>query len=329
MPRAVISDALGPIENYRLREYDPGPPAPGFVQIAVKAAGVSFVDVLTAEGGYQVTPPTPFIPGSECAGLVAAVGEGVTDVAVGDKVVASSFGGIFADLVNVRRMAVKPMPERMSFAQAAVFPVSYFTSWYALAERGELKAGETLLVLGAGGATGYAAVQIGKYLGARVIASASDEPKRALATSAGADAAIASGTPTWRDEVKAASGGKGIDVVFDPVGGPATELAFRCLGWKGRHLVVGFPAGIPSLPANLPLLKGASFMGVSLRGYGENEPEKAQASNARIFELAAQGVLTPAIARTYPLEDFAQALADAKAGRSAGRIVFVMDPAAA
>jgi NADPH2:quinone reductase len=329
MPRAVIADELGPIANYRLKAHDPGPPKPGQVQIAIKAAGVSFVDVLTAEGGYQVTPPTPFVPGSECAGLVAAVGEGVTDVAVGQKVVASSFGGIFADLINVQRIAVKPMPERMSFAQAAVFPVSYFTSWYALAVRGELKAGETLLVLGAGGATGYAAVQVGKHLGARVIGSASDEPKRALALAGGADAVVNSGSATWRDEVKAASGGKGIDVVFDPVGGPATEPAFRSLRWKGRHLVVGFPAGIPSLPANLPLLKGASFMGVSLRGFGENEPEKATAANTEVFALGAQGVFTPAIARTYPLEQFVEAMAEAKAGRSAGRIVFVMDEAIA
>lgn len=329
MPRAVLADTLGPIENYRLAEYDPGPPKPGCVRIAVKAAGVSFVDVLTAAGKYQVTPPVPFIPGSECAGIVEAVGEGVTGVSAGDKVVASSFGGIFADIVNARRPTVRPLPAHMSFAEAAVFPSSYFTAWYALSERGALKPGETLLVLGAAGATGYAAVQIGKYLGARVIASCSDEPKRQVALRGGADAAVASGSPAWRGEVKAAAGGKGIDVVFDPVGGPASELAFRSLRWQGRHLIIGFPAGIPSLPANLALLKGASFVGVSLRGLGENEPEKAQALNERLFALSGAAGFKAVIAGTYPLERFAEAMAAAAAGRSAGRIVFAMDPAAA
>jgi NADPH2:quinone reductase len=296
------------------------------VRIAVKAAGVSFVDVLTAEGGYQVTPPTPFIPGSECAGVVEAVGDGVTGVEVGQNVIASSFGGILAEVVSVPQSSAKPMPAVMSFAQAAVFPSSYLTAWHALVDRAQLKPGETLLVLGAGGATGYAAVQVGRHLQARVVASASDAPKRAMALAGGADVAIAAGTSTWRDEVKAASGG-GVDVVFDPVGGPATEPAFRSLGWLGRHLVVGFPAGIPSLPANLPLLKGANFMGVNLRRFGELQPRTAQANSDRIFALAAQGVLKPAIARIYPLERFAEAMADAAAGKSAGRIVLAMDPA--
>ena len=180
MPRAAIAQELGPPENYRLQSHDPGPPKPGEVRIAVKAAGISYVDVLTAAGGYQVKPPVPFIPGSECAGLIEALGDGVTGFAIGDAVVASGWGGLFADVANVAARSVNPAPKGLSLVEAAVFPVSYYTARYALVERARLQAGETLLVLGAGGATGYAAVQLGKHLGARVIASASSEGKRAL-----------------------------------------------------------------------------------------------------------------------------------------------------
>ena len=247
MPRAVIADQLGPLENYTLRAYDPGPPKPGQIRIAVRAAGVSFVDVLTAEGKYHVTPPTPFIPGSECAGLIAAVGAEVRQFSVGQRVVATGFGGIFAEVTNLNARSVWPMPQNMSFEEAAVFPVSYTTVWHALVDRGRLQAGEALLVLGAGGATGYAAVQIGKHLGARVIASASSEAKRQLALAGGADAAVNARSESWREDSKSANGGKPFDVVFDPVGGEATEAAFRTLGWNGRHLIVGFPGGISSL----------------------------------------------------------------------------------
>jgi NADPH:quinone reductase len=173
MGRAVITDELGPPENYRLIEHDPGPPKPGEVRISIKAAGISYVDVLTAAGNYQVKPPLPFIPGSECAGIVETLGDGVTGFSVGDAVVASSWGGLFGDAANIRATSIRPAPKGLTLAEAAVFPVSYYTAHYALALRANLAAGETLLVLGAGGATGYAAVQIGKYLGARVIASAS------------------------------------------------------------------------------------------------------------------------------------------------------------
>lgn len=321
MLRAVIANELGPPENYRLEEHDPGPPKPGEVRIAIAAAGISYVDVLTAAGNYQVKPPVPFIPGSECAGTIEALGDGVTGLAVGDAVVASSWGGLFADAANIPARSVRPAPQGLSLVEAAVFPVSYYTARYALVERAHVQAGETLLVLGAGGATGYAAIQLGKYLGARVIASASSEAKRALALAGGADIAIDARAEDWRDQVKAANGGKGVDVVFDPVGGAVTEPAFRSLGWNGRHLIVGFTGGMATFRTNLPLLKGASLVGVDLRQFGINEPERAAANMEAVFALAGQGVLKPAIAKSYALELFAEAMAEAASGSSAGRIV--------
>jgi NADPH2:quinone reductase len=323
MPRAVIADELGPISNYAVRAYDPGPPGSGQVRIALEAAGVSFVDVLVSEGRYQAVPPTPFVPGSECAGRVEAVGEGVDGVSVGQKVIAIAWGGVFAEKVLAPASSVWPMPQGLSFEEAAVLSSSSTTAWYALVDRGELKRGETLLVLGAGGSTGVAAVQLGRHLGARVIASASSEAKRALALAVGAHAAVDTGSPGWRDEVKAANGGKPLDVVFDPVGGEATERAFRCLGYKGRHLVVGFPGGLTRLPTNLPLLKSASLVGVNVQGLIDCEPERMASNSAKILALAAAGVFRPQIARTYPLEQFAQAMADAAKGEAPGRIVLV------
>lgn len=324
LPRAVRADELGPPENYRLVEHDPGAPSPTQARISIRAAGISFVDVLTAGGGYQVKPPVPFVPGSECAGVIEAVGAEVTGLAVGDRVVASGWGGMFAEAVNLPARGVRKMPVALSFEEAAVFPVSYATAWHALVDRGRLRAGETLLVLGAGGATGYAAVQIGKYLGARVIGSASDEAKRALATAGGADAVVDARGGEWREAVKAANGGKAVDVVFDPVGGEATDPAFRSLAWNGRHLVIGFPGGMTALKTNLPLLKGASLIGVDVRQFGIFEPGKSEANRDTIFALAEQGKLRPAVARSYKLDDFRAAMADAAAGKSAGRIVLVM-----
>lgn len=324
MPRAVITDELGPPDNYRLVAHDPGPPRPGEVQIAIKAAGISFVDVLTAAGNYQVKPSVPFIPGSECAGVVAALGEGVSDFAPGDAVVASSWGGLFAEVANVAARSVRHAPKGLSFEEAAVFPVSYYTARYALVERARLQAGETLLVLGAGGATGYAAIQLGKHLGARVIASASSADKRALALGGGADVAIDARAEDWRDQIKAANQGKGVDVVFDPVGGGVTEPAFRALGWNGRHLVIGFTGGIAQFRTNLPLLKGAGLMGVDLRQFGIHEPEKAKENMEAVFALASAGVLRPAIARTFSLDDYLPAMQAAASGKEAGRIVLTM-----
>jgi NADPH:quinone reductase len=323
--RAVMADALGPAENYVLRDHDPGPPGEGAVRIAVKAAGISFVDVLTAAGNYQVKPPVPFIPGSECSGVIEAVGPGVSELAIGDRVVGSGWGGIFADVVNLPARSVRIAPAALSFQQAAVFPVSYYTARHALVDRAHIQPGETLLVLGAGGATGIAAIQVGKHLRARVIASASTPEKRALAIAAGADVAVEARADDWRDQVRAANGGKGVDVVFDPVGGAATEPAFRSLGWNGRHLVVGFTGGMATFRTNLALLKGASLIGVDLRQFGINEPEAATHNMDEVFALAQRGIVQPIIGKSYPLADFAAAMADAAAGHTTGRVVLVMD----
>lgn len=321
MPRVIIADEFGPPETYRIRERETAPPGKGEITVAMKAIGISYVDVLTAMGKYQVTPPLPFIPGSECAGVVTAVGEGVAHIAVGDAVMGSSFGGIFVEEGTFRASSFNKVPAALSLEQAAVFPPSYLTACHALIDRGRLQPGETLLVLGAAGATGIAATQVGKALGARVIASASTEEKRQLCLKAGADAAIDTRSATWRDELKAANGGKPVDVVFDPVGGDMTDSAFRSLGYDGRHLVVGFTGGISSLKTNLPLVKTASLIGVQLRVFGMEEPEKMARTHAKMMELAGQGVLQPAIGKVYPFEDYVTAMNDAFAGKTAGRIV--------
>lgn len=325
MPRAVIAHQFGPPEALSLEEHDPGAPGEGQVRVAIKAAGISFVDVLTARGEYQYKPPLPFIPGSEYAGVIEAVGPGVTGFAPGDRVFGSGLGGIFAEAGLFRADNVSRIPDGMSFESAAVFPVNYQTAWHALVDRGRAQPGETLLVLGAAGGTGYAAVEVGKHLGLRVIASASSPEKRAAALAGGADAVVETGAADWRDQVKAANGGKDIDIVFDPVGGDATELAFRTLGYDGRHLVIGFTAGLTALKTNLPLLKCASLIGVQMRGHALSRPEDAAANRVKVMELAGLGKFHPAIAARYPLEDFAAAMNAAFSGKAAGRIVLVME----
>ena len=324
MPRAVISEAFGPPEVYKLRELPHRDLEPGEVRVTLKAAGISFVDVLTAAGQYQVKPPLPFCPGSEASGIVSELGEGVSGLALGDRVVCSNWGGLFAEEAVLPARALRPVPEGLSFAEGAVFAVSTLTAWYALAGRGQVQPGETVLVLGAGGATGYAAVQVATHLGARVIGSASSPQKRALALAGGADAVVETRAGDWREQVRAANGGKPIDVVFDPVGGEATDPAFRSLGWGGRHLIVGFPGGIAALRTNLPLLKGASLIGVDIRQFGLHEPDASEAMRQHIFALAAKGALRPPIARSFPLERFAEAMSEAAAGQTAGRIVLTM-----
>jgi NADPH2:quinone reductase len=213
----------------------------------------------------------------------------------------------------------------MSLETASVFSVNYGTAHHALVDRGHAKAGETLLVLGAAGGTGFAAVQVGKALGLRVIASASSAEKRQAALDGGADAAVETGADDWRDQIKAANEGKPVDLIFDPVGGDLTELAFRNLGYDGRHLVIGFPAGIAKLPTNLPLLKCASLVGVQMLGQSINRPEEADANRKRVLELAATGAFTPAIAARYPIADYAAAMQAAFEGKVAGRVLLAME----
>ena len=325
MPLAVIGQEFGPPESYQLVEYDPGAPRDGELRVAIKVAGISYVDVLTAMGQYQFKPPLPFIPGSEYAGIVEAVGEGVTGFAVGDRVFGSSMGNVFSQASNFAARNVSKVPEMMSLEGAAIFPVNYLTAYYALSDRARAQPGETLLVLGAAGGTGYAAVEVGKHLGLKVIASASSKDKQAAALAGGADAVVTTGATDWREQVSAANDGKPVDIVFDPVGGEATELAFRTLGYDGRHLVIGFPAGIASLKTNLPLLKSASLIGVQMRDFSLKQPEQADANRAKVMELAGRGIFNPAIAARFPMKDYAAAMAEAFSGKAAGRVVLLME----
>ncbi len=324
MPRAVIADQFGPPDSYHLRDHDPGAPGPGQLRVAIRASGISYVDVLTARGEYQFKPPLPFIPGSEYAGVVEALGEGVTGFAPGERVFGSTMGNAFCEASLFPAASVSKIPDSMSFAEAAVFPVNYQTAWHALVDRAQARPGETLLVLGAAGGTGYAAVEVGKHLGLHVIASASSPEKRAAAVAGGADAVVETGAADWRDQVKAANHGREIDMVFDPVGGDTTDLAFRTLGYGGRHLVIGFTGGQTALKTNLPLLKCASLVGVQMRGHAINRPEEADANRVKVMELAGLGTFRPAIAARYPIEDYARAMEIAFSGKAAGRVVLEM-----
>jgi NADPH2:quinone reductase len=325
MNRAVIADALGPPETYVLRPCDLAPPGPGQIRVAVKAIGVSYVDVLTAAGRYQVKPQTPFIPGSECAGVVQAIGDGVAHLAVGDRVMGSGLGGFFVETGIFPATRFNRVPDCLSLEAAAVFPPSYAAAYHALADRGRLQPGETLLVLGAAGAMGIAAIQLGKSLGARVIASASSAQKRALCLEAGANAVIDTRGETWRDEVKAAADNRPIDVVFDPVGGGMTEPAFRTLGYDGRYLVIGFTGGIAEFRTNLPLIKTASLIGVQFRAFVQAEPERALTNMAKCVDLAGQRKLRPIVGRVYPFEEFRKAMTAAFNGSIVGRVVMRVD----
>lgn len=325
MPRAIVGQEFGPPESYRLEAFDPGLPGQGEVRVKIKVAGLSYVDVLTAMGKYQFHPPLPFIPGSEFSGVVEAVGEGVSGFAPGDRVNGSGMGGILAEVNTFPASSLAKVANSLDFEAAAIYPVNYLTAFHALIDRGRAQPGETLLVLGAAGGTGFAAVQVGKYLGLRVIASASSDDKRAAAMAGGADAVVATGAADWRDQVKAANDGQPIDLVFDGVGGDATDLAFRTLGFDGRHLVVGFPAGMTALKTNLPLLKSASLVGVQVRGAGIERPELLASCRERVNEMVGKGLVKPAIAARFGIAEYAEAMNLAYSGKAAGRVVVVMD----
>lgn len=318
--RAVVAHAFGPPESFAIETLPTPEPGPGEVRVDIRAASVSFVDGLIAAGKYQVKPELPFTPGGEFAGVVGAVGEGVAALKVGDHVCGPGLGGGFCEQLIRPADTLSAVPAGMDFREAAVFPVSYSTAYHALVQRGALQAGETVLVLGAAGAIGVAAIQVAKALGARVVASASSEQKRAMTLAAGADVAVAAGAADWRDQVRAAAP-RGVDIVVDPVGGDAMEPAFRSLAWRGRHLVIGFVGGIAKLPANLALVKGAALIGVDIRQFGLYEPQAAAANIAAIFHLHAEGRLKPVIGATFPLERFAEAMAAVSTNAVAGRVV--------
>lgn len=321
-PRAVLVRSFGEPDSFRLEAHDTGAPGPGEVRIELYSCGVSYVDVLVAAGGYQMKPALPFVPGSESAGIITAVGEGVPADRVGERVTVVGFNVGLGQVATVAAAQARRIPATLSFDEAAIFRVSYATAYHALVQRGRLQAGETLLVMGAGGAVGYAAVQIGKALGAKVIASASSQAKRDFAIAGGADCAIDARAADWRDQLKAANGGKGVDVVIDPVGDAATEPAFRSLAWNGRLLVIGYAGGeIPRIPTNLALLKGASLIGVDIRQFGIFEPALAAENDDAIDQLAEQGLLKPPVGPTYPIEDFVAAMEAARGGQAIGRII--------
>jgi NADPH2:quinone reductase len=315
------AERLDSIDDYRLVEASLPEPGPGEVRIKVAACGVGYVDALVALGRYQVKPPLPHTPGGEVGGVVDAVGAGVDTLAAGDRVTAQIRGG-FAEFALAPAAAVSRIPAAMSFEQAAGFRVNYLTALHGLRDRAAIAAGERLLVTGAAGGVGLAAVQVGRALGAEVIAAASSEDKRAFALAHGAAAAIDTAAEGWRERLKAVAGGQGVDVVFDPVCGPLFELAFRSLAWRGRHLVVGFAGGpIPALPANLPLMKGAGLIGVDVRQFGLFEPARMAEHLAELLGWVAEGRVTPPVGRVFALAEAREALTYALSGAGIGKTV--------
>lgn len=314
--KAVVCEAFGGPEVLALREVpDPPPPGPGELQVRIQARGVQYVDVLMLAGKYQFRPEPPFIPGSEGAGEVVAVGPGVTGFRPGDRVMSRHRLGGFAQLGNSKAEDCDLIPSVMSPEEAAVFRNVYHTAYHALLQRGRLKAGDWVLIHGAAGGIGLPAIQIAKLYGAQVIATASTEEKRAVCLEEGADHAI-DYQAGFRDKVMELTGGRGVDIVYDPVNGPTFDESLRCLAWGGRILILGFLGGAPALArTNYLLIKGIEAIGVRIGGLSEAHPEIAAANVKTLVELAGQGKLKPRIWRRFPLEaaaDAIQALIDRK-----------------
>jgi NADPH:quinone reductase len=307
--KAVLCKQYGPPDSLTIEELPSPKPGPGEVVVSVKAASVNFPDVLIIQNKYQFKPPLPFSPGSELAGVVKEVGPGVGGWKAGDRVIAFTTYGAFAQEVKTEAARLLPLPSGMDFAHGAAFLLTYATSDHALRDRGALKAGESLLVLGAAGGVGLAAIEIGKALGARVIACASPDDKLAVCRAHGADETINYATTDLREAIKSLTAGAGVDVVYDPVGGPYTEPALRSLAWRGRLLVVGFAAGeIPKIPLNLTLLKGCSIVGVFWGDFTRREPQRFAEAMRQLDRWYAEGKLKPHVSKTFPLERAAEAL---------------------
>jgi NADPH2:quinone reductase len=323
--KAILCKAYGPASTLVLEEV----PSPSIkadeILLGVKAASVNFPDTLIIEGKYQFKPPLPFSPGGEAAGVVLATGQNVTHPKVGDRVMALTGWGSFAEEVAVAASNVLPMPEGMDFTTAAAFSMTYGTSMHALKQRAQLQPGETLLVLGAGGGVGLAAVEIGKAMGARVIAAASTAEKLAVAKAAGADELIDYSSENLKDALKRLTDGRGVDVIYDPVGGELFDAAVRSLAWNGRLLVVGFASGqIPQMAANLVLLKGAAVVGVFWGAFAQREAERNKANFAELFTWWAQGTVKPVISQTYPLASADKAIVALSERTVAGKVVIVV-----
>jgi len=320
--KAVVCRAFGPPESLTLEEVPDPRPAEGQVLIDVYAAGLNFPDVLQIAGKYQFQPPFPFTPGAEVAGVVAEVGAGVVGVKQGDRVMGMTGIGGMAERAVAAADSVNSIPEGMDFAQASGFELVYGTSYYALKQRGQLKSGETLLVLGASGGVGLAAVEIGKAFGARVIAAAGSDEKLQVAKSHGADVLVNYSEASLKDKIKELTGGKGADVIFDPVGGELFDQATRSINWNGRLLIVGFASGtIPKFPVNLALLKGCQIVGVFWGDFKRREPENYRQNVRELCDSFKAGKLKPLVSREFPLADFAAALNMFVNRQAVGKIV--------
>ncbi len=320
--KALLCKAWGGPETLVLEELPSPQPGPGEVVVDVKAAGVNFPDVLIIQNKYQLKPPLPFAPGAELAGVIKEIGAGVTGFKAGDRVIAMPMWGAFAEECVVRATQLIRMPAGLDFPTAAAFTLTYGTSWHALKDRGQLRAGETLLVLGAAGGVGLAAIEIGKALGARVIAAASSAEKLAVCRAHGADETIDYAAEDLRARLKTLTGDKGADVVYDPVGGQYAEPAVRSTAWRGRYLVVGFANGeIPRIPLNLLLLKGSALVGVYWGDWTRREPAAAAAGMAELLGWLAAGKLKPHLSARYPLARAAEALVALASRKVAGKLV--------
>jgi len=321
---AWLCDNPTGVDALEWRELPTPQPQAGQVLVAIQAASLNFPDLLIVQNKYQIKPPLPFVPGAEYAGVVQAVGDGVTQLKVGQPVACLSGTGGFATHTLAPAALCLPLPAGFPFVDAAAFIMTYATSHHALLDRGQLKAGETVLVLGAAGGVGTAAIQIAKAAGARVIAAASTDEKCALCKTLGADATINYTTANLREAIKALTDGKGPDVIYDPVGGELAEPALRSIAWRGRYLVVGFAAGpIPSLPLNLPLLKGASIVGVFWGDFARREPQANAAMMMALAQWYAQGRIKPVIDATLPMAELKAAYARMGTRNVKGKLVLV------
>jgi NADPH:quinone reductase len=321
--RAVVCQAFGPIDQLVIEDRPSPPCGPGSVRLAVRASGVNFVDGLFVQGRYQIKPPLPFVPGGEVAGVVTEVGDGVPDVHVGDRVFVSIGLGGFADEVVTPASRVVPVPDALTDGQAATFVQSYLTGWFALRERARVHAGQWLMVLGAGGGVGLAAVDIGRAMGLRVIGVASSDDKRAAAAAQGAEVTLDPAAGPLKDAAREASGG-GVDVVYDPVGGDLAEQGLRALGEDGQLVVIGFASGtIPKLPANQVLLRNRRVTGVDWGAWAGRHPTENRQMLDDVLAAIVAGDLHPVEPTAYRLDDVARALTDLEERRITGKVCLV------
>jgi NADPH:quinone reductase len=324
MPRAVVCRALGPPEGLLLEEFASRPLREGEVRVAIRAAGINFPDILMAAGEYQLKPELPFTPGMEAAGDVIEVDPAASGVAVGDRVIVKMRHGGFTDEAVVVPSQLTRLPQNFDYAQGATFLAAHGTAHHALVDRGQLAAGEVLLVHGAGGGVGLAAVEIGKLLGATVIAAASSEEKLAVAKARGADHLVLYASEPFRDAVKRITDGRGADVVFDPVGGEIFENSLRCIAWEARLLVIGFTGGIGVARTNLVLIKGASVLGVRAGEAARKNPALGEARQRALLQWAEDGRIRPNVSHRLPLEDFATAMRLLIERKAIGRVALVV-----